>query len=1073
MTFRISRIVAFAASATAFGFASSAQLPAPVQKPVIGARMPALSPDGKRIAFVYRGDIWVAGIKGGRAFPLTQHVDTDAYPMFSPDGKWIAFSSKRSGNWDIFAVPSDGGSAVQLTWHGGSDIAFGWSPDGKQIVLGTKRDSPNYGLFTIDVASLRTELLCEDYAPLNYPSFSSDGKRVVYGRYGFPWTRPRYHGSAAAEIWVLERGTGHRHPITSNGHQHLWPQFMPGGKKIVAVSYGEETPSVSQLDETIPKFKDTPGRTPNLWEYDLEGKGKPLTTFTGGGVRWPSVATKSGDIAFEYGDSIWLLKEHGRKPDKLDFLVPEDEKENSRKYERLTTGVTECEPSPDGKFFGFVLKGDIWTVAIERPKGVAGRGADIAKRLTDWAGEDSDFVWAPDGKTIYFTSDRKFNAGLYSVEVETGKVGELYLKDSDVTGPRLSPDGKHMAFWLAGKEGGLHVFDIGKKESKRLVHVPGPQWRGTGGGNIEWSPDNKWIAFSRSSENRAWNIWVVEAAGGEAHNVTQLNASHSAPAWSPNGKHLFFQSDREGDGLYVVSLQPEETSADDTDGKYQKPTEPVDIKIDFKDITRRIRKLSNTSPTSDLSVTSDGLILFRSRNELVSVTYDGKTVKKLVTDGQNANFRASKDGRKGYFSKSGELFTLGLSGGGSPDKVSFVADWERDVRAERLASFTQFWRSYQRGFYDPNFHGRDWESIRKRYEPLLDAVETNDEYATLLNMMVGELEASHSEVSASREGDRTSVTPHLGFTIDYSYAGPGIKVKDVPDYAPGAFEKTRIKAGEYILKVNDREVSANEKLYEWINNKQNRELELVVNSQPIPEGSRTVKYKVLDGKDWDNLEQENRVARLRHMTEEKSGGKVGYLHISAMGGSDQARFEREAYQYILGKEALIIDVRFNKGGNISDTLIDWLERKQHGYYRTRDVAPEPSPGRAWNKPIVVLMNEHSYSNAEMFPYAMRERGLAKLIGMPTPGYVIWTFSLGLVDGTGARMPQAGVYRMDGTPQENMGERPDMLVGLTPDDWVAGRDPQLEKAVETLLMGNKSAELTTKPGQSAKPSTSEK
>jgi tricorn protease len=1027
----------------------SAQLPPPQPKPVLGARMPALSPDGRQIAFVHRGDLWTAPVKGGRALLVTQHVDTDAYPLFSPDGKWIAFASRRTGNWDVFAVPAEGGESRQITWHSGTDLTFGWSPDGKQLVLGTKRDSPNYGLFTIDVNTLRTELLAEDYATLNYPSFSPDGRKIVYGRYGFHWTRPRYQGAAAAQIWVLDRDTGYRHPITRNDRQHLWPQFLPGGRKIVAVTYGEVTPSVSRLGETIPKLEDTPERTPNLWEFDLEGEGKPLTKFVGGSVRWPSVATKSGDIAFEYGADLWLLKDGSRKPAKLEFFVPGDEKESRRKYEKLTTGVEECEPSPDGKMFAFGLKGDIWTVAIDRPKGVAGRSAEIAKRLTDWAGDDSDFVWAPDGKKIYFTSDRGFSTGLYLVDVETAEVSPVFRREEDVTSPRLSPEGKQIALWVAGTEGGLFVVNLDNQESRRLVHVPGPHWRGMGGGSIEWSPDGKWLAYTRSGENRAWNIWVVRAEGGEAHNLTRLNAHHGMPAWSPDGKHLFFQSNREGDGLYVVALQEEEVRTDDTDIKFKKPTEPLDIQIDFAGITRRIRKVSSTSPSSDLAVTSEGQIIFRARNELITLSYDGKNLKKLVTSGTNINFRVSKDGKKAFFGQNGELFTVGI-GGGNPDKVSFIADWERDIRAERLAAFTQFWRSYRRGFYDPNFHGRDWEAIRKRYEPLVEAVETGDEFATLLGMMVGELEASHSEVTPAKDGERGPTSPHLGFTIDYAHGGPGLKVKDVPKGAPGSFEKTLLKPGEFILQINDLEVTATEKLYEWINNKQDREFEFLVNSHPIPEGARKVSYKVLTQKQWDDLIYDNRVERLREYVEKGSGDKIGYLHIPAMSGSDQARFEREAYEYILGKEAMIIDVRFNRGGNISDTLIDWLERKPHGYYRPRDGAPEPSPHRAWDKPIIVLMNEHSYSNAEMFPYAMRERGLARLVGMPTPGYVIWTSTLSLVDGTGARMPQSGVFRLDGTPQENIGEQPDVRVPLSPEDWVAGRDPQLDKAIELLM-----------------------
>ena len=244
-------------------------------------------------------------------------------------------------------------------------------------------------------------------------------------------------------------------------------------------------------------------------------------------------------------------------------------------------------------------------------------------------------------------------------------------------------------------------------------------------------------------------------------------------------------------------------------------------------------------------------------------------------------------------------------------------------------------------------------------------------------------------------------------------------------------------------------MNLDERLYQFINDKQDREFEFLVNTTAGTNGARKVKYKPLTPEEWTELNYRNRTDRSRKYVEEKSRNKIGYLHLPAMAANNQLKFEREAYEYIAGKDAMIIDVRFNTGGNISDTLIDWLERKPHGYFVPRDAAKEPSPRHAWEKPVIVLMNEHSYSNGEMFPYAMRARGLARLVGMPTPGYVIWTDGIKLVDGTGARMPQTGVYRLDGTPQENLGEQPDVRVPLPPDDWLAGRDPQLNRAIALL------------------------
>ncbi len=1030
---------------------ADAQLAPPTNAPIVGARQPALSPDGKRLAFVYRGDIWTCDSKGGRAQPITSHLEMDAYPLFSPDGHWIAFSSKRSGNSDIHVIPAEGGAARQLTWHSGSDIPYGWSSDGKYLLFSSKRDTVNYELFSLDLNTGRTRLLTEDYATINNPNFSPDGKQIVYARYGFPWTRPRYSGSAAAEIWLLNAANGQRRALTTNGFQHLWPRFMPDGK-ILTVTVDELTPSTTKLGDTVSPIADNPHRTPNLWLFDTNGGAKQLTIFTGGSVRWPSVASKSGDIAFEYGPDLHVLRKGAKESQPLKLLAAADEKQTTRRREKATSGIVEAELSPDGKTMAFGLRGDIWTIPVEKPKGVAAKNAEYATRLTDWAGDDSDFMWSKDGKKLYFTSDREFYTRIYELELKTRKVTPLWKRNSDVERMKLSPDGAQLGFWVTGPDGGLYTMTLSNQETKKIVSVPGPQWRNQGGGDYEWSPDLNWICYAHRGESKAWNLWLVPANGSaEPRNVTRLYAHHSLPAWSPDGKYLFFQSNRDSSGLYALPLVGEDIRVSDTDLKFVKPTNAVTVKIDFEDIHRRIRKVGSQSPQADLQVTAEGVIVFIAEGDVASIGYDGKEFKKITSGGGKSQLRVSKDGKKASFLSGGEMFTMSI-GGGKEEKVTFTAEWERNIRAERQASFTQFWRSYERGFYDANFHGRDWSKIRTRYEPLLDAVETNDEFAGLLNMMIGELETSHAEVTAgtNKEAVTTTTTPHLGFTFDYTHDGPGLKVKTVPHGVPGWYEKKRIQPGDYVLAINGEDVSLNENLYKLINDRQDREFEFLVSTNTDREGARTVKYKALSTDDWTQLAYQNRVERTREQVEKKSGGKVGYLHIASMGAQNQQQFEREAYEFMVGRESMIIDVRFNSGGNIADTLVEWLERKPHGWTRPRDGVKEAVPFHTWDRKMVVLMNEHSYSNGEIFPNAMRSKGLAQLIGMPTPGYVIWTDSLSLVDGTKARMPMTGAYRLDGTPMENLGEKPDLEVRLSPEDYLNDRDPQLDKAIEVLV-----------------------
>lgn len=1014
--------------------------------------MPALSPDGKRLAFVYRGDLWMADAVGGRAHSLTDHVESDANPVFSPDGSWIAFSSRRHGSWDIFVVPSEGGSPQRLTWHSGGDVPTGWSPDGKSLLFAGKRDHGQPAIYSLDVATLETRLVNEDYANLYWPSMSPDGSRVLYSRHGFPWTRPRYSGSAAAQVWVMDLKDGQRRPLTQNGFQHLWPQFLPGGQEWICVTVGERTPSASRLDELPVKWVDSTSRTPNLWTFSPDGKGRQRTAFVGGSVRFPSVATRSGDIAFEYEQDLWLLPSGGHDPRRIQLFVSGDEKQNSRRREKLTSGALESEPSPDGKRLAFRLRGDLWNITVDKPKGVAGRGAEFATRLTDWEGEDGDFVWSSDGKRLYFTSDRELNLRLYELELETRTVRPLWQRDEDVSGLQMSPDGRTLGFWVSGREGGLYLMNLETFQARRLVKIPGTHWYGLGGGRFSWSPDLRWIAYESRGDRLSQNIWVVSSDGGTPVNITRLYAQHGNPAWSPDGKYLAFSSNREGNGLYVVPLRWEEWRPVDADLKYEKPSGPVKVEIEFHDIERRIRKLFPQHPESDLTFAPDGTFYFLADGDVWSAGWDAKEARKATSGGGKSQLRIPPEGKKGFYLQGGDLFGFSLDSK-SPEKVTFTADWERDVRAERKAAFLQFWRSYHRGFYDGNFHGRDWESIRARHEPLLGAVETPDEFATLLNMMVGELDASHAEVQPSST-PTLAVTPHLGFTVDETHRGPGLRIGRVPEGSPGWFAKTRLSPGEYVVAIDGRPVGWNEHLFEWINDKQDREFEFKVSATPAGENARLVKYRVLTQAEWNDLEYRNRIERRREWVRSHSNGRLAYIHIPGMLADNQAKFEHELYEQMVGRDGIVIDVRFNTGGNISDTLVDWLERRPHGFLRPRDGRVEVSPALAWDKKVVVLMNEHSFSNGEIFPYSMRARKLATLVGRPTPGYVIWTWDLRLVDGTGARMPMAGFYRLDGTTQENNGEVPDVDVPLSPDDWMKDRDPQLEKAVEILSAGGK-------------------
>ncbi len=1023
--------------------AASAQIGPLDSNPITGASRPTLSPDGQRLAFRYRGDIWMVSTKGGTATRITDHVEMDDAPVWSPDGKWIAFTSDRNGNNDVFAIPADGGETRQITYSAGSDVATDWHGD--KILITSRRDTPWNGIFTVDARTLQFDKIYEDYRGVSNAKFSPNGKMIVAEKSGFPWFRPRYFGSGAAELIVIDATAKSARSLVADDKQHLWPFFNAAGDHVYAVSYGEVTPSSRNLNEEPKKFTDNANRTPNLWKYDLRGRGTRVTASVGSPLLFPSAG---GDaIAYERMGKIYILENNQER--EVPIIAYSDSKVTDVERRVLTGGATDARISPDAKTFAIVVENELWTVPIEKGEG---RNKDDAERLTTWEGLDVEPVWSNDGKSIYFISDREGSQRLFSIEVATKETKQIWNYAEDIQNTILSPDGKRLAFWVTGENGGLYTWDTaGTAPPRMTLSQPGTHFFTLSAGEFAWSPDSKWFAVTRRQPGGTWNVWIVPSAGGEAVNVTQRNVNHAAPGWSADGKYLYFWSSRSGGGLYILPLQPDVEDPEEQKLEYKKPEKdkPVVVDIDFTGIQDRPRRLFDQAARNIESDPETGKIYYTVGGALWVANYDGEG-RKQIADGI-ALFKLAKDGKKAYVLHNGKPAVITLSNNNPISDVDFRGELVRDLNKVRAAAFVEFWRTYNRGFYDGNFHGRDWAAIRRKYEPMLEGVGHRTEFALLLNRAVGELESSHSEVSPAPGGGGGPSMSLPGFNFDYTHKGPGIRVAGMFERAPGTYQKTKVNAGDYVMQINGKDVRLDEKLWDVLNNQGGRDLTFLVNDKPSKQGAREVKYRALSSGQWSQMRYQQWVDRNRKWVEEKSGGKIGYVHIAGMGGGNRVTFEEEFFEYKQGKEAMIIDVRFNGGGNISDGLIDTLERSPHGFYKPRDGYVETAPNnQIWNKPTVVLQNQNSFSNAEMFPYAMRERGLAKTVGMATPGYVIWTWGGRLVDGTGIRMPMSGVYRMDGTPMENVGQKPDYEVDWSNEDYMLGRDPQLEKALDLLM-----------------------
>lgn len=1035
---------------------------------------------GKQLVFTYAGDLYTVASTGGVARRLTSHDGYEMFPRFSPDGKWLAFTGQYDGNTEVYVMPAEGGVPKRLTFTatlgrdevsdrmGPNNIVIGWQHDSKHIVFRSRMRSFNDFLGQLYTVSLDGGLPEELPLPRGgFCSYSPDDTKLAFNRVFREFrTWKRYRGGMADNVWVYDFKTKKTENISNSDSQNIIPMWK--GNKIYYLSDRDDNKRM------------------NLYVYDLADKQtRQLTQFVDFDIKFPSLGDQA--IVFEYGGWIYRFDLGTEKFEKVPIRILEDQAGARGGLINVSKNVTNFEISPDGKRALFGARGDVFTVPAQ---------AGQTRNLTNTSGvHERNAKWSPDGKTIAFVSDLSGEDEIYTITPDGKEAPKPLTTNADTYKYEISwsPDSKKI-LW-SDKKLRVRYVEVATKTVKTVTDAKVWEIR-----DAVWSPDSRWIAYSQTETDGLSRVYLFSLDTAKTYPVTDGWYGSFGPAFSGDGKYLFFLSNRDFNPIYSATEWNHAyqdmtriylvTLAKDTPSPFRprsdEVTEPAPqgepkkdgaLKVDTDRLAERLLQLPVQS-ANYRQLASVGTTVYYIRQGSKDAKpafqlYDLATRKETALGSVNG-YEISADGKKMIVSQDSRYGIIDLPHG--PVSIGEALDLSNmdmrlDHHKEWLQIYNECWRQMRDFFYDPTMHGVDWKAVHDKYAPLVPYVNHRADLSYVIGEMIGELNAGHTYVGGGDMPHPTRIQMGLlGAEVMRDPKTGYYKIKKILRGANwnGALRSplTEIgvdaNEGDYVIAINGQPTNEMVNIYEALVGQAGKQVTLKLHAEPVEKGSKEVVVVPIANEaelyyyDWveANIKKVN----------EATDGKVGYLHIPDMSAVGLNEWAKHFYPQVR-KKALIVDVRGNGGGNVSPMIIERLRREADMITISRNSVPNVDPPAMIYGPLACLMNEFSASDGDLFPYRFKYYKLGPLIGKRSWGGVVGIRgTLPLLDGGFLNRPEFSRYDLEGKSWiiEGHGVDPDIVVDNDPAREFAGTDEQLNKAITVLLEELKTKEKTIPP-----------